>query len=52
MVYAMCTSVMQTRMLSSGPDSTVTFGVTDESIFKQLKLSHDQLPARQRDASL
>jgi AcrR family transcriptional regulator len=39
MVYAMCTSVMQTRLLSSGPDSAVTFGVTDESIFKQLKLS-------------
>ncbi len=39
MVYAMSTSVMQTRILSSGPDSTVTFGVTDESIFKQLKVS-------------
>jgi hypothetical protein len=39
MAYAMCTSVVQTRLLASGPDSTVTFGVTDESIFKQLKLS-------------
>ncbi len=39
MAYAMCTSVIQTRLLSSGPDSTLTFGVSDESIFKQLKLS-------------
>jgi AcrR family transcriptional regulator len=39
MAYAMCTGVVQTRLLSSGPDSTVSFGVTDESIFKQLKLS-------------
>ncbi len=39
MAYAMCTGVVQTRLLSSGPDSTLTFGVSDESIFKQLKLS-------------
>ncbi|MBN1459264.1 MAG: TetR/AcrR family transcriptional regulator [Armatimonadetes bacterium] len=39
MAYAMCTSVIQTRLLSSGPDSTLAFGVSDESIFKQLKLS-------------
>ena len=39
MAYAMCTSVLQTRILSSGPDSAQSFGVTDESIFKQLKLS-------------
>jgi AcrR family transcriptional regulator len=39
MVYAMCTSVVQTRLLSAGPNSTVTFGVSDESIFRQLKLS-------------
>jgi AcrR family transcriptional regulator len=40
MAYAMCTSVIQTRMLSAlGPDSELSFGVTDESIFRQLKLS-------------
>lgn len=39
MAYAMCTSVIQTRLLASGSDSTLTFGVSDESIFKQLKLS-------------
>ena len=39
MAYAMCTSVIQTRLLASGPDSTLTFGVSDEDIFKQLKLS-------------
>ncbi len=39
MVYAMCTSVVQTRLLSAGPADTVAFGVSDESIFKQLKLS-------------
>jgi AcrR family transcriptional regulator len=40
MAYAMCTSVIQTRMLSAlGADTALSFGVTDESIFRQLKLS-------------
>ena len=39
MAYAMCTSVLQTRLLASGPDGLLNFGVTDEDIFKQLKLS-------------
>lgn len=40
MVYAMCTSVIQTRVLSPlGPDSALNLDVSDESIFKQLKLS-------------
>jgi AcrR family transcriptional regulator len=40
MAYAMCTSVIQTRMLSAlGPDSALSFGVTDENIFRQLKIS-------------
>jgi AcrR family transcriptional regulator len=39
MAYAMYTSVMNTRLLFLGPDSELRFGVTDESIFRQLKLS-------------
>jgi AcrR family transcriptional regulator len=39
MAYAMYTSVLNTRMFFLGPDSELRFGVTDESIFRQLKLS-------------
>jgi AcrR family transcriptional regulator len=40
MAYAMCTSVLQTRILSAlGPESAMSFGVTDESMIRQLKLS-------------
>ena len=39
MAYAMLTSVMNTRLLFLGPDSELRFGVTDDGIFRQLKLS-------------
>jgi AcrR family transcriptional regulator len=39
MAYAMCASVMNTRLLFLTPDSELRFGVTDESIFRQLKWS-------------
>jgi AcrR family transcriptional regulator len=40
MAYAMCSSVIQTRILSPlGADGELLFGVTDESIIRQLKLS-------------
>jgi AcrR family transcriptional regulator len=39
MAYAMSATVMNTRLFFLGPDSELRFGVTDESIFRQLKLS-------------
>ena len=48
MAYAMYSSVMNTRLLFLGPDSEMRFGVTDESIFRQLKSVPGQLPARKR----
>ena len=39
MAYAMYASAMHGRLVFFGPTNMLHFGVTDQSMFKQLKLS-------------